>query len=238
MTTPYQPNRQPTMQGSLTSEPDLFSDAAWNLLLAGQDIARRWRHGQLDVEHLIQVLFGDRNYSGWVAGLSIDSTELLDRLEGFLADQPMGRGDELFIGDDLEDLLEEADRSRARWGSQLIDVSHVLIAMGRDPRIGAELFEDLGLPSERLEAELQRSSKGRRTASAPSSGSSTAAQAGFAPPSSAPTSSAQASSASPSSAPTSSSTTSSPMESSSMGRSSTTRSSTRRAATARDAAAS
>ncbi len=228
MTTPYQPNRQPTMQGSLTSEPDLFSDAAWNLLLAGQDIARRWRHGQLDVEHLIQVLFGDRNYSGWVAGLSIDSTELLDRLEGFLADQPMGRGDELFIGDDLEDLLEEADRSRARWGSQLIDVSHVLIAMGRDPRIGAELFEDLGLPSERLEAELQRSSKGRRTASAPSSGSSNAAQAGFAPPSSAPPSSAPTSSAPTSSAPTSSSTTSS-----SMGRSST-----RRAAPARDAAAS
>ncbi|MCH2566253.1 MAG: AAA family ATPase [Prochlorococcus sp. ALOHA_A2.0_51] len=149
-------------QGSLTSDPDRFSDDAWDLLLVGQDVARRWRHGQLDVEHLIQVLFSDRRYSDWVLALPIDSTALLDRLEGFLAEQPMARGDELFIGDDLEDLLEEADRSRVRWGSRLIDVSHLLIALGRDPRIGAELFEELGMPSERLEAELRRLPKGRR----------------------------------------------------------------------------
>ncbi|MED5468908.1 MAG: Clp protease N-terminal domain-containing protein, partial [Cyanobacteriota bacterium] len=89
-------------QGSLTSDPDRFSDDTWDLLLVGQDVARRWRHGQLDVEHLIQVLFSDRRYSDWVLALPIDSTALLDRLEGFLAEQPMARGDELFIGDDLE----------------------------------------------------------------------------------------------------------------------------------------
>ena len=41
------------MQGSLTSDPDRFSDEAWNLLLASQDVARRWRHGHLDVEHIL-----------------------------------------------------------------------------------------------------------------------------------------------------------------------------------------
>ena len=49
----------PALNGSLTHEPDRFSDAAWDLLLSGQDVARRWRHEQLDVEHLIQVLFTD-----------------------------------------------------------------------------------------------------------------------------------------------------------------------------------
>ena len=34
---------------SLTSEPDRFSDDAWELLLSGQDVARRWRHEDLDV---------------------------------------------------------------------------------------------------------------------------------------------------------------------------------------------
>ena len=141
---------------SLTAEPDRFSDDAWELLLAGQDLARRWRHGELDVEHLLQVLFSDRRYGDLVSALSLDSDELLDRLEGFLADQPMARGDELFIGDDLEDLLEQADRQRALWGSRLIEVSHVLMAMGRDPRVGAELFERLGLPADRLEAEVRQ----------------------------------------------------------------------------------
>jgi len=141
---------------SLTAEPDRFSDDAWELLLAGQDLARRWRHGELDVEHLLQVLFSDRRYGDLVGALSLDPEELLDRLEGFLADQPMARGDELFIGDDLEDLLEQADRQRALWGSRLIEVSHLLMAMGRDPRVGAELFERLGLPADRLEAEVRQ----------------------------------------------------------------------------------
>ena len=52
----------------------------------------------------------------------------------------------------LEDLLEAADRCRRLWGSRLIEVTHVLIAMGRDPRVGADLFACFGLPADRLEA--------------------------------------------------------------------------------------
>ena len=35
------------MPPSLTSEPDRFSEDAWELLLASQDTARRWRHGAM-----------------------------------------------------------------------------------------------------------------------------------------------------------------------------------------------
>jgi ATPases with chaperone activity, ATP-binding subunit len=141
---------------SLTSEPDRFSDEAWELLLAGQDLARRWRHGELDVEHLMQVLFSDRRFAGSLRGLSLDADDLLDQLEGFLAEQPMARSEDLFIGEDLEQLLEAADRVRALWGSRLIELSHLLIAMGRDPRIGADCLASAGLPADRLESELRR----------------------------------------------------------------------------------
>ena len=143
-------------RGSLTHEPDRFSDEAWDLLLASQDVARRWRHGQLDVEHLIQVLFSEPAYRRWIGALPLPADALLDRLEDVLADQPMGRGDELFIGEDLEELLESAERAQQRWGSRLIDLPHLLIALGRDQRVGADLFETFGLPADRLEAELQR----------------------------------------------------------------------------------
>ena len=146
----------PPARGSLTHEPDRFSDEAWDLLLAGQDVARRWRHEQLDVEHLLQVLFSDPAFRRWIAPLSVRPEDLLDRLEDVLAEQPAGRGDELFIGEDLEELLEAAERARQRWGSRLIDVPHVLLALGRDPRIGAELFAGLGLPADRLEAQLRQ----------------------------------------------------------------------------------
>ena len=146
----------PALNGSLTHEPDRFSEAAWDLLLSGQDVARRWRHEQLDVEHLIQVLFTDPSYRRWVEGLRLSSDVLLDRLEDVLADQPSGRGEELFIGDDLEQLLDAADAVRRRWNSACIDVSELLMAIGADPRIGAELFAGLGLSADQLELVLQK----------------------------------------------------------------------------------
>ena len=154
----------PQPPASLTVEPDRFSDEAWELLLSAQDSARRWRHGDLDVEHLLQALFSDPRFQGDVAALPLSRDQLLDQLEGFLEEQPMARGDELFVGEDLETLLEAADRVRSLWGSRLIDVSHLLIAIGRDPRIGADLLSRFGLPADRLEAELRRPT----TAAAPS----------------------------------------------------------------------
>ena len=148
----------PALNGSLTHEPDRFSDAAWDLLLSGQDVARRWRHEQLDVEHLIQVLFTDPSCRRMVEGLPLPTDALLDRLEDVLADQPSGRGDELFIGDDLEQLLDAADAIRRRWNGDVIDLPELLMAIGADPRIGAELFAGFGVSADELEQLIQRGS--------------------------------------------------------------------------------
>ena len=135
---------------SLTSDPDRFSDAAWDLLIASQEQARRWRHGAMDVEHLLLTLLLNRRFASWVAPLPLDEDRLLDRLESFCAEQSGGDGGTLYIGDALEDLLEEADRRRAAWGSRLLDVPHVLLALLVEPRIGASLLVEEGLSEDLL----------------------------------------------------------------------------------------
>ena len=135
---------------SLTGQPERFSDDAWDLLLATQDTARRWRHESMDVEHLLQTLLLDRRFDRRLAPLRLDRDRLLDRLEAFCADQPTARGTDLFIGDALEDLLEAADRLRGGWGSRLIDLPHLLLALLDEPRIGAGLLAAEGLNEERL----------------------------------------------------------------------------------------
>ncbi|MCP9884704.1 AAA family ATPase [Synechococcus sp. ATX 2A4] len=163
---------------SLTADPDRFSEAAWELLLAGQDQARRWRHGQLDVEHLLQVLFQDPRYATWIDPLPLDADRLLDRIEAFCADQPGAAGEELFVGDALEDLLEAADRRRAGWGSRLIDVPHLLLALLDEPRLGGGLLADEGLSEERLLRLLRpEASGGARRLAAPSAAASAGAGA-------------------------------------------------------------
>ena len=135
---------------SLTADPERFSDAAWDLLIASQDQARRWRHGSMDVEHLLLALLLDRRFATWSESLPIDEDRLLDRLEAFCADQPPGRDDILYIGESLEELLEEADRHRAQWAERRLEVPHLLIALVNDPRLGARLLAQEGLSEDLL----------------------------------------------------------------------------------------
>ena len=142
--------RADPVPSSLTSDPDRFNDDAWELLLAAQDTARRWRHGAMDVEHLLQALLLERRFGRWLDRLPLDPDRLLDRLESFCADQPSGSGSELYIGDALEELLEDADRCRAAWGAGLLEVPHLLVALVREPRIGASLLGSEGLSEDLL----------------------------------------------------------------------------------------
>jgi ATP-dependent Clp protease ATP-binding subunit ClpB len=141
------PSRPPA---SLTADPERFSDDAWELLLASQDQARRWRHGSLDVEHLLLTLLQEPRFAGWIDPLPLEPARLLDRLETFCADQPQARDAGLWIGDALEDLLEAADRRRAAWGSRLLDIPHLLLALIEEPRIGAALLAGEGLSEDLL----------------------------------------------------------------------------------------
>jgi ATP-dependent Clp protease ATP-binding subunit ClpA len=138
------------LSGSLTAEPDRFSDDAWDLLLAAQETARRWRHGAMDVEHLLQALLQERRFTGWVEQLPINADRVLDTVEAFSLDQPAGGDGQLFIGDALEDLLEQADRRRLAWGSRLIDLPHLLLALLEEPRIGGSALAAEGLSEEQV----------------------------------------------------------------------------------------
>ena len=145
-----------SQEESLTQSPDRFSNEAWNLLLSSEALAKKWRHEILDVEHVIQALFVDKSFHEYINSLPVNKSELLDNLESFLSAEPISREERIFVGDDLEDLLENANHIRKSWGSKLIEISHILMAIGRDQRIGAELFAQIGLPSERLDAEIQK----------------------------------------------------------------------------------
>ena len=45
------------MRETLTSSPELFSDISWNLLLLGEETAKKWDHSEFNIEHIIHTLF-------------------------------------------------------------------------------------------------------------------------------------------------------------------------------------
>ena len=153
----------PPPPASLTADPERFSAPAWDLLVASQDMARRWRHGAMDVEHLLLTLFTDPRFTAWATPLPVDENRLLDRLEAFCAAQPPATDQILYIGDALEDLLEEADRRRQAWAAPLLELPHLLLALLEEPRIGARLLVEEGLSEDLLLRQW-------RPAAAPASG--------------------------------------------------------------------
>jgi ATP-dependent Clp protease ATP-binding subunit ClpA len=143
------PDSSAAVRGSLTSEPDRFSDAAWDLLLATQEQARRWRHGDMDVEHLMQVLFSDGRFRTWTDPLPLDADALLDQLDEFCIDQPTSSARQLYIGEDLEALLDAAEARLSRRADP-IDVPQILLALLQEPRIGAAVLSQQGLSEDLL----------------------------------------------------------------------------------------
>jgi len=125
---------------SLTTEPERFTELAWDLLLSAQDQARRWRHGELDVEHLLQALLQEPRCRELLEPLGLDTNRLLDGLDEFCAQQPARGGAELYVGEALELLLDGAELGRQRRGGRGIDASDLLQALGEDQRIGAGLL--------------------------------------------------------------------------------------------------
>ena len=143
------------MRETLTSSPELFSDISWNLLLLGEETAKKWDHSEFNIEHIIHTLFSSSEFFAFIEKLSIDQDTVLDITEDFLEETPRNESDIFTIGEDLEILLDNANQIKIQWGSRFIEIPHLLIALGRDLRIGNYVFEEGNLSMEKLEEELK-----------------------------------------------------------------------------------
>ena len=143
------------MRETLTSNPELFSDISWNLLLLGEETAKKWDHSEFNIEHIIHTLFTSSDFYKFIEKLSIDQDIVLDITEDFLEETPINESDIFTIGEDLEILLDNANQIKIQWGSKFIEIPHLLIALSRDLRIGNYVFEEGNLSVEKLEEELK-----------------------------------------------------------------------------------
>ena len=147
--------RLPDSRFSLTTEPERFNDLAWDLLLGAQEEARRWRHGEMDVEHLVLALLDEQRLRPLLNTLRLQGPELRDDLEDFCARQPTRSSNTLYVGDDLELLLDVAEQERQQQGAASIDERHLLLALASDERLGGALLQRQGLSRSQLDEQLQ-----------------------------------------------------------------------------------
>ena len=139
------------------TDPNKFTDKAWDAIVKSQDIARSFLQQQLDVEHLILALLepnelGDRilNKAG------IELSRFQQQLDAFTQRQPkIGKSEQLFLGRNLDLLLDRAEAARTKMEDEFISIEHILLGFAQDDRIGRRLYKTFNLDTAKLESAIK-----------------------------------------------------------------------------------
>ncbi|MBE9214265.1 ATP-dependent chaperone ClpB [Plectonema cf. radiosum LEGE 06105] len=140
------------------TDPDKFTDKAWEAIVKSQDIVRAYQQQQLDVEHLMLALFQQDNglASRLLGRAGVEVERLQQQLEDFARRQPkMGRSDQLYLGKGLDRMLDGAEDARQRMNDSYISIEHLMLAFAEEERIGKKIFRSLNATTADLEAAIK-----------------------------------------------------------------------------------
>jgi ATP-dependent Clp protease ATP-binding subunit ClpB len=141
------------------TDPGKFTDKAWEAIVKSQDVARKYRNQQLEVEHLaIALLEEDETTTLLLERAGADPAALLKRLTDFVRRQPSVTtdGTNIYLGRGLDQLLDRADAEREERGDRFISVDHFWLAFAEDKRVGKNLLRSVGLDGGLLEEAIQK----------------------------------------------------------------------------------
>ncbi|MGB3653555.1 MAG: ATP-dependent chaperone ClpB [Rivularia sp. (in: cyanobacteria)] len=140
------------------TDPDKFTDKAWEAIVKSQDIVRAYQQQQLDVEHLMLALLEQDNGLAHkvLSRAGVEIERLQQQLEDFTRRQPkVGRSDQLYLGKGLDRMLDGAQDASVRMNDSFISVEHLLMAFAEEERVGRKIFKSLNATSEDLEAAIK-----------------------------------------------------------------------------------
>lgn len=140
------------------TDPDKFTDKAWEGIVKSQDIVRAYQQQQLDVEHLIIALLEqDNSLASRILNRSgVDVPRMQQQLEDFTQRQPkVGKSDQLYLSRNLDRMLDGADAARERMQDAYISIEHILLGFVEDERIGRRIFKNMNADTSSLEAAIK-----------------------------------------------------------------------------------
>lgn len=156
------PSVSSTARPMQPTDPSKFTDKAWEAIVQSQDVVRRYKHQNLEAEHLMVALLeqNDGLASRMLAKLNVDVTRFFQQVDEFTNRQPkLGNVEQLYVGYSLEKLLDRAEITRTTLQENTISEGHILIAFSTDPRLGMRLFRSFSVDVKQLEGSIKEVAK-------------------------------------------------------------------------------
>ncbi|WP_121969418.1 ATP-dependent chaperone ClpB [Leptolyngbya sp. BC1307] len=141
------------------TDPDKFTDKAWDAIVEAQDVARRFRQQYLEVEHVTLAMLEQSGLTDTIlikAGLSPE--QILQELEVFAKRQARVRvavDSNLYLGQSLDRMLDAADGARLNLQDELISLEHLLVGFVEDERIGRRLLRGFDVDTSHIMKAIQ-----------------------------------------------------------------------------------
>jgi ATP-dependent Clp protease ATP-binding subunit ClpB len=140
------------------TDPNKFTDTAWEAIVKSQDIVRAYQQQQLDVEHLIIALLEEPSSlaTSILSRAEIDPLRLQQQLQGYIQRQPkVAKSDQLYLGTHLDLMLDRAEAIRAKMKEPDISEGHILLAFVEDERVGRRILKGMSLDIAKLETAVR-----------------------------------------------------------------------------------
>jgi len=134
-----------------------FTDKAWEAIVKSQDVARRFKNQQLEVEHVAIALLEQEGLANQILSrVTVDVPRFKQQLEAFATRQPKVQSvDQLYLGRGLDVMLDNAEASRTTLEDEYIAVEHLLLGLAADDRVGRRLLKTFNQDSQKLEAAIK-----------------------------------------------------------------------------------
>ncbi|MBS9392120.1 MAG: ATP-dependent chaperone ClpB [Dolichospermum sp. LBC05a] len=135
------------------TNPDQFTEKAWEAIAHTPDVAKQYQQQQLESEHLMKGLLEQEGLASAIftkAGTNLQKVR--DRTEQFIQRQPKvsGTSASVYLGRSLDTLLDRAEKYRQEFKDEFISIEHLLLAYAKDDRFGKSLLQEFGLDESKL----------------------------------------------------------------------------------------
>ena len=141
------------------TNPNQFTEKAWAAIARTPDVVKAAQQQQIEPEHLLKALLEEEGLAASIfskAGISIQ--RLRDRTDEFINRQPKvssSSNDAVYLGRNLDVLLDRAEKERKTFGDDFISIEHILLPYSKDDRFGKPLYKEMGLDEAKLRKIIQ-----------------------------------------------------------------------------------
>jgi len=148
-------------------KPERFTEQAQEVLAASQELLRRYRHNQWDVEHILLALLEQEKgvTRDILQMLGVDDEAVKQRVEATLESFPKVayEAGQIYATPRISALLENANREADRLKDEFVSTEHLLIAIAGETRgEAATILAESGVNQEKIYQALQKIRGGHR----------------------------------------------------------------------------